>query len=262
MRISSCYGPFAVIDEILLLRFDERMKLLFNFLSLLILAQATSASSEWLYYKNYPWVYDNVSEDWLYLMGNEGMIYAYRNSTKLWEVFEIKERSWDEKYEDWILNPEPYGGLQVLELIKRARDEAVSTLDIGDIGIKNIQPLEGLSSLTALGIGDSDITDISPLSNLTNLKILILKDNRNLQDLSTLSRLSNLEELDFRYNDLVQLDISPILSLTNLQKLRVSSYKITDYQINELQTKLPNCLIALDEDGHDIAWDLEPYWLE
>ena len=53
-----------------------------------------------------------------------------------------------------------------------------------------------------------------------------------------------------------------ILSLTNLQKLRVSSYKITDAQINELQTKLPNCQIAIDEDGHDIDWELEPYWLE
>jgi len=195
-------------------------------------------------------------------MGNEGMIYAYRNSTKEWEVFEIQEKSWAEKYEDWILNPEPYGGLQVLQLIKKAKDEAVSTLDIGDIGVKNIQPLEGLSSLVALGIGDNEITDISPLSNLTNLKILILKDNRNLQDLSPLSKLTNLEELDFRYNDLAQLDISPILSLTNLQKLRVSSYKITDTQLNELQTKLPNCYLAQDEDGHDIVWDLEPYWLE
>ena len=238
------------------------MRILFSFLSLLTLVHSLSASSEWLYYKHYPWVYDNASKDWLYLMGNEGMIYAYRNSTEQWEVFEIPEKSWDEKYEDWILNSEPYGGLQVLQLIKRAREEAASTLDIGDIGIQNIQPLEGLSSITALGIGDSDITDISPLSNLTNLKVLILKDNRNLQDLSPLSKLTNLEELDFRYNDLSQLDISPILSLTNLQKLRVSSYKITDNQINELQTKLPNCLIALDEDGHDIVWELEPYWLE
>jgi len=238
------------------------MRNVFRFLSLLIIVHATSASSEWLFYKHYPWVYDNVSGDWLYLMGNEGMIYAYRNSTKEWEVFEIQEKSWAEKYEDWILNPEPYGGLQVLQLIKKAKDEAVSTLDIGDIGVKNIQPLEGLSSLVALGIGDNEITDISPLSNLTNLKILILKDNRNLQDLSPLSKLTNLEELDFRYNDLAQLDISPILSLTNLQKLRVSSYKITDTQLNELQTKLPNYYLAQDEDGHDIVWDLEPYWLE
>jgi len=238
------------------------MRNVFRFLSLLIIVHATSASSEWLFYKHYPWVYDNVSGDWLYLMGNEGMIYAYRNSTKEWEVFEIQEKSWAEKYEDWILNSEPYGGLQVLQLIKKAKDEAVSTLDIGDIGVKNIQPLEGLSSLVALGIGDNEITDISPLSNLTNLKILILKDNRNLQDLSPLSKLTNLEELDFRYNDLAQLDISPILSLTNLQKLRVSSYKITDTQLNELQTKLPNCYLAQDEDGHDIVWDLEPYWLE
>ena len=29
-------------------------------------------ASEWIYYKHYPWVYDHISEDWLYLRGVDG----------------------------------------------------------------------------------------------------------------------------------------------------------------------------------------------
>lgn len=235
------------------------MKFLLSLLTLF--AFSFSSASEWFYYKHYPWVYDHLTEDWLYLKGAEdGNIYTYRQSTKEWEKFNIPEPTWDEKYMEWLQNPEPYGGVNVLQLIKKAKDDSVASIDVGDLLIKNIEPFEGLSQLTALGLGDSDITDISPLRNLQNLKLLILKDNRNLEDLGPLSNLTNLEELDFRYNDLKELDISPILTLSNLQKIRVSSWKISDSQINQIQASLPDCLIALDEDGHDIVWDLEPYW--
>ena len=234
------------------------------FLSLFTLFVVSfSNASEWLYYQYYPWVYDHVTEDWLYLKGaDDGKIYAYRQSTKEWGEFFVPALTWEEKYEEWLQNPEPYGGVNVLQLIKRAKDEVATSIDVGDLLIENIQPFEGLTQLTALGLGDSNITDISPLRNLQNLKLLILKDNRNLQDLSPLSSLTNLEELDFRYNDLRDLDISPILTLSNLQKIRVSSRKISDSQINLIQTSLPDCQIALDEDGHDVDWDLEPYWDE
>jgi hypothetical protein len=235
------------------------MKFLLSLLTLF--AFSFSSASEWFYYKHYPWVYDHLTEDWLYLKGAEdGNIYTYRQSTKEWEKFNIPEPTWDEKYMEWLQNPEPYGGVNVLQLIKKAKDDSAASIDVGDLLIKNIEPFEGLSQLTALGLGDSDITDISPLRNLQNLKLLILKDNRNLEDLGPLSNLTNLEELDFRYNDLKELDISPILTLSNLQKIRVSSWKISDSQINQIQANLPDCLIALDEDGHDIVWDLEPYW--
>ena len=235
------------------------MRFFLSFLT--IFTFSFSNASEWLYYKYYPWVYEHVTEDWLYLKGaDDGKIYAYRQSTKEWGEFSVPALTWEEKYEEWLQNPEPYGGVNVLQLIKRAKDEVATSIDVGDLLIENIEPFEGLSQLTALGLGDSNITDISPLRNLQNLKLLILKDNRNLQDLSPLSSLTYLEELDFRYNDLRDLDISPILTLSNLQKIRVSSWKISDSQMNLIQTSLPDCQIALDEDGHDIDWDLEPYW--
>ena len=45
-----------------------------------------------MYYKEYPWVYDNVSKDWLYLRGSsDGKIYAYRASSKAWEEFDANQ---------------------------------------------------------------------------------------------------------------------------------------------------------------------------
>ena len=234
------------------------MRLLFAFFGSLGFSLSVTTGSEWFYYKEYPWVYDNVTEDWLYLRGGEdGKVFAYRASTKIWEEFNVQEqeKTWNEKYEEWIQNPEPYGGLEVLQLIKEAKGEALSSIDVGDLGIANIEPFEVFTHLTALGIGDSNVTDLSPLSNMTSLNLLILKDNMNLKDLSPLSKLISLKELDLRYNDLTVLDLSPIFSLTNLEKLRVSSMRILETQIYELRNNLPNCLITFDEDGHDINWE-------
>ena len=64
------------------------MKILFWAFSL-TLVFSFSKASEWLYYKHYPWVYDAKTEGWLYLTGaGNGQIYAYRNNTNTWEVFE------------------------------------------------------------------------------------------------------------------------------------------------------------------------------
>ena len=63
-----------------------------------LFAVSFSSASEWFYYKHYPWVYDNVTEDWLYLRGGEdGKVFAYRASTKIWEEFNVQEqeKTWD-----------------------------------------------------------------------------------------------------------------------------------------------------------------------
>ena len=65
------------------------MSKLFYLISLLVFFFSASAASEWLYYKHYPWVYDNVSKDWLYLTGTDGKVVAYRSSTKEWEDFTV-----------------------------------------------------------------------------------------------------------------------------------------------------------------------------
>jgi len=87
------------------------MRLLFAIIGLLGFSLSATAASEWLYYKEYPWVYDHVSKDWLYLRGaTDGNIYAYRNSTKAWEKLVVPDTEWDEKFKIWSQNRELYGG--------------------------------------------------------------------------------------------------------------------------------------------------------
>ena len=40
---------------------------------------------------------------------------------------------WDEKYEEWLLNPEPDGGLEVLQKIKIAKENGDTELVISNI---------------------------------------------------------------------------------------------------------------------------------
>ena len=50
--------------------------------------------SEWLYYKHFPWVYDNKENDWMYLHGGEdGKIYVYSSLRNTWSEFPSVETS-------------------------------------------------------------------------------------------------------------------------------------------------------------------------
>ncbi|MDA0882314.1 MAG: SUMF1/EgtB/PvdO family nonheme iron enzyme [Bacteroidetes bacterium] len=69
------------------------MRLLFAVIGFLGFSLSASAAGEWLYYKHYPWVYDNVSKDWLYLSGDGGKVIAYRASTSEWEDFTVPDTS-------------------------------------------------------------------------------------------------------------------------------------------------------------------------
>jgi len=153
------------------------MRKLFCLFGLFTISLSASAASEWLYYKHYPWVYDNISKDWLYLSGNDGKVIAYRNSTKEWEEFTVPESTWEEKYQEWIQNPEPYGGLSVLQQIKDAKDSGTTWLNLQSNNISNLIPLAGLTNLTNLYLHNNNITDLTPLAGLTDLEELYLQDN-------------------------------------------------------------------------------------
>jgi formylglycine-generating enzyme required for sulfatase activity len=176
------------------------MRLLFAIIGLLGFSISATADNEWLYYKEYPWVYDAKSEDWLYLRGAaDGSIYAYRNSTKEWEEFTapkdddvIPVPTWKEQYNEWVQNPEPYGGLSVLQKIKEAKDSGATELDLWSNNISDITPLAGLTNLQWLDLWSNNISDLSPLAGLTNLTRLGLSNN-NISDLTPLAGLTNLE---------------------------------------------------------------------
>ena len=155
------------------------MKKLFSLFSLLSIIFAVSASEEWLYYKEYPWVWDNKTEDWLYLRGGEdGKIYAYRNSTKEWGEFNesLQKKTWDVQYTEWVQNPEPYGGLEVLQKIKNLRQGITTlsnrTLDLSNQNITDVSPiLGGITELVEDGkigsliLSNNNISDLSPFQS-------------------------------------------------------------------------------------------------
>ena len=208
----------------------------------------------WTINQAYPWFYDANSSDWLYFKQGGSQPRFYEYASKKWvEWADFVKQPWDSHYEGWLKNPEPYGGANVLGLIKKAKNEQKTKLDLGDYHVKDLAPLSGLKHLTALNIGDNDITDISVLSQMNGLTRLVLKDNKNLVDLHPLADLSNLEELDLMYNDLSQLDLTPLYQLSNLRILRVSDYLVSFSQMNALQEKLPNSQILFVE-GEDFDW--------
>jgi internalin A len=200
------------------------MRKLFCLFSLFTISLSASAASEWLYYKHYPWVYDHHTKDWLYLTGSsDGEIYAYRSNTKNWEVFEIFEPTWEQKYEEWEQNPEPYGGLSVLQQIKEAKDSGATELDLFYRNISDLTPLAGLTNLTELHLATNNISDLTPLAGLTNLTYLNLSDN-NISDLTPLSELTKLTKLYLHDNNIS--DSTPLAGLTNLTSLGLSFNKL------------------------------------
>ena len=222
----------------------DRMRLFLSSISLLALS--LSGAGEWLYYKQYPWVYDNYSKDWLYLRGSsDGKIYAYRSSNKSWEEFGNLDNAWNVLYEKWKETPEKYGGLETLELIKDAKDYGRTELDLWKKNISDLTPLSDLTSLEKLILSYNPISDITPLSGLSNLKFLNLdgmgKTNpegadAELKDLSPLKSLSNLETLVITHQAVS--DISPLSSLSKLEFLSFQVCNVSDLSPLSGLTKL------------------------
>ena len=209
------------------------MRLLFAVIGLLGFSLSATAASEWLYYKEYPWVYDNVSKDWLYLRGAaDGSIYAYRSKTNKWEVFTapkdddvIPVPTWKEQYNEWVQNPEPYGGLSVLQKIKEAIESGATEVDLYRSNIRNISPLAGLTDLTRLAIDGNSISDLTPIVGLTFLTWLDLEHN-SITDISPLAELTNLSYLDLVGNNVN--DFSSLAELSNLTELELAGNNISD----------------------------------
>lgn len=205
-----------------------------SFFSLLLITISLSASDDWLYYKEFPWVYNHKTKDWLYLSaGKDLKIYAYSNRAETWEEFKVKddnssEKTWEDQYEEWLQNPEPYGGLEALQFIKQAKDEERDELLlIGYQDISDLSPLKGLTELEKLTLGglSQPWSDLAPLKGLSALTELFMTYS-NLSDLSVLSTMTNLNKLGIE-NNLIS-DFSKLSSLKNLEFLSLRSTRTLD----------------------------------
>lgn len=103
------------------------------------------------------------------------------------------------------------------------------------------------------------VEDFSPLANCPNLEYLELFTTR-LHDLSPLSGLTNLKHLNICY-DFAITDISPLYSLTQLERLWIGRYDpIPPEQIEEMQQCAPNCVInSTTMDPTDDGWRFKVY---
>jgi hypothetical protein len=196
-------------------------KVFVQLILLITLPLSSFGGGEWLYYKHYPWVYDNLTKDWLYLTGSDGKVWAYRSGTKEWEEFKVYENDWDEMYELWSQNPAPYGGINSLKEIKLAKENNATFLNLAH-NITDLTPLSYLTTLTKLQLGEvshNRFSDLSPLSKLKNLTELFLRNNQ-VSSYDSISNLTNLEDLRLGLDNCK--DISPLASLTKLRILSKS----------------------------------------
>ncbi len=107
--------------------------------------------------------------------------------------------AWDEKYARWMKTPAKYGGVEVLEKIKGAKQSKATSLHLSDKNISDITPLSELTELRGLFLFDNNITDISPLSGLKKLDGLNLCDNK-IRNITPLIGLKNLKILGLAGN--------------------------------------------------------------
>jgi Leucine-rich repeat (LRR) protein len=124
----------------------------------------------------------------------------------------------------------------------------ITTLDLGNKGIKDLTGLEYTKNLISLDAGSNSINDVTSIKNLVQLQTLYINNNQiadinqlkdliNLTDLkiyrnkigniSILSNLINLEKLDANHNE-----ISDLSSLSNLVKIK--QLDISNNQISEI----------------------------
>ena len=237
--------------------------MLFAVIGLLGFSISATAANEWLYYKHYPWVWDNKTKDWFYLSGGNGKVVAYRASTNEWEDFNPLQKTWDEQYEEWILDPEPYGGLDTLQLIKEAKESGATELRLDYRNISDLTPIAELINLETLSLWKNNITDISHLTELKNLKTLSF-DFNSVTDFSYIANLSNLEYLYFFNNKpssltflseltkLKEINISvdnldnilPLQNLVNLERLFLQGDANLDFSILDSFPKLKELYIT------------------
>jgi len=123
--------------------------------------------------------------------------------------------------DNFIVNLEPLANLKLIQKITMKNND-----------ITDLRALSNHTRLRDLNISDNRIRDLSPLTNLTSLKSLIIRNN-GITSVQELGRLTNLNWLDLEDNDID--NVSGLIGLDKLEMLDLSNNSISS--INDL-TKL------------------------
>lgn len=165
----------------------------------------------------------------------------------------------------YIKGPPPKGSLSALmrtgvpltmtltmvdESVLQWRDVNLTTLDLSDTGVSNIEPLRELKNLTTLNLRGTGVTSIDPLRELKNLTRLDLSGT-DVEDVEPLRELKNLTEF-FVTNTQVR-SIESLTDLKNLTNLDLRGNKVSDIKpLRELKN-----LTSLNLDGTGVG-NIEP----
>ena len=134
------------------------------------------------------------------------------------EWINYDDSNWDNDFLTWMANPEPYGGVDVLNQIKNIRDNPLTYPHNTSDGNGNSWIVLNLNNVT-------DLTPLAGLKNVPDLKGIDVGGNPNL-DLSPLASLSQLEGMASRWN--LNPDLTPLAGLTNMKRLYLDNNNITD----------------------------------
>lgn len=128
----------------------------------------------WVWVSELPYIYSNEQNVWYFLRESiDKMNYFYHSEYGEFYLF----NTWENKYKDWLKNPQLYGGEKVLQRINKAYHDNDSFLDLSDSNISNIEPLSNLVNIKSIIFDKNSITDLSPIYKSKNLESLILTAN-------------------------------------------------------------------------------------
>lgn len=150
-------------------------------------------------------------------------------------------------------------GLSDIEHLSKINCYNLKEFDCSFNHISEISCLQDLSGLEVLKAFSNNISNILPLKNLKNLRWLSLGEN-NITNVESLTDLVDLEFLDLRSNQIT--NVTSLAGLTKLTDLVLVDNPISQWQIDQLSTLLPNCSIYFGDDyppylniyGHSIVY--------
>lgn len=131
-------------------------------------------------------------------------------------------------------------GLSDIEHLSKINCYNLKEFDCSLNHISEISCLQDLSGLEVLKAFSNNISNILPLKNLKNLRWLNLGKN-NITNVESLTDLVDLEFLDLRSNQIT--NVTSLAGLTKLTDLFLYDNPISQWQIDQLSTLLPNCTI-------------------
>lgn len=122
----------------------------------------------------------------------------------------------------------------------------LEALDLGHHSIDDISVLANLKKLKTLIVIDNRVSDLSPLAELPDLEYLELFLLR-VTDLTPLANHEKLKHLNLAHNRLSKSDLTPLYTLTGLERLWINSCGLSKKQQQELREALPGTHMEFKE---------------